>query len=60
MYNSFYLLDIDNLNNERIDESINSIAATTNQNPTADGALPEHLDNRIDKVLLGIVDNTNE
>jgi hypothetical protein len=60
MYNSFYLLDIDNLNNERIDESISSIAATTNQNPIASGAVAEHVDKRIDKVLSRIVDNTNE
>ena len=53
-------MDIDNLNNERIDESINSIAATTNRNPTAGSTVAEHVDKTIDKVLSGIVDNTNE
>jgi hypothetical protein len=55
MYNSFYLFDTEDLEEERINESIRSIGATTNANPGAGGVVDDHVDQTIDKVVSAIV-----
>jgi len=56
MYNSFYLFDVEDLEQERINESIRAIGAETNANPGAGGVVDEHMDQTIDKVVSAIVD----